>query len=119
MAFKLYTDKSSVRKKNSRYVQGGIPEIEGNFIKWWERIELAKDDVTDLTYTISEVYAKKPDLIAYDMYRRNDLGWLVLQYNNIVDINEELDTGKVILLPSSDRVFFELLSKTSSVRRVT
>lgn len=119
MAFKLYTDKSSVKKKFSRYVQGGLSSVGKNFIRWWERDILAKDDITDLEYTIAPAYASEPDLIGFDYYGRNDLGWLVLQYNNIVDINEELAIGKVIFLPAKNRVFYEILTRPTPSQRST
>ena len=118
MVFKLYSDKSSVRKKNSRYIQGGTSEVGQTFIRWWEREVLINDDVSDLEYTIPVVYSGKPDLIAYDYYGRNDLAWLVLQYNDIVDVNEELCTGKVIKLPERGRVFYSILTKALAARRL-
>ena len=119
MAFRLYTDKSSVRKKNSRYVQGGESDSGVKFIRWWERESLGLDEITDLTYIIPVVYAGLPDLIAYDYYGRNDLGWLVLQYNNIVDVNEELAVGKTIKLPDKGRVFYSMLSSPIAARRLS
>jgi hypothetical protein len=117
MTFKLYTDKSSIRKKNSRYVQGGESSVGEKFIRWWERTVYDKNVVTDVEYTIPIYYAGKPDLIANDYYGRQELGWLVLQYNNIVDINEELAVGKTIKLPASSRVFYEMLNKSTSTQR--
>ena len=111
MAFTLYPNKSSVRKRYSRYVQGGLSEVGERFIRWWERRELPVGAVSDIEYTIPELYAAQPDLIGYDYYGRNDLGWLVLQYNSIVDVNVELAVGKVIKLPARDRVFYEILSQ--------
>jgi hypothetical protein len=110
MGFVLYKDKTSMKKENSRYLQGGVSDIGKNYIRWWERRILKKDDNSDVVYVISRVYAAAPDLIAYDYYGRNDLGWLILQYNNVVDINEELAVGKAILLPSKDRVFYEMVN---------
>jgi hypothetical protein len=114
MAFQLYSNKSSINKKNSRMAQGGVASVGERFIRWWERDVLVRDDVTDTEYAIDLVYAGKPDLIAFDFYGRNDLGWLVLQYNNIVDVNEELAVGKVIFLPTKDRVFYEMLTRAVS-----
>ena len=114
MAFKLYTSKSSVKKKYSRYTQGGVSSVGERFIRWWERDKMPRDEITDLLYVIPLIYAGAPDLIAYDYYGKNNLGWVVLQYNNIIDINEELVVGKKILLPSKDRVFYELLSRSTS-----
>lgn len=103
-------------KKNSRYVQGGESSVGEKFIRWWERKTYDKDNTSDVTYNISTVYAGKPDLIAFDYYGKHDLGWLVLQYNSIVDINEELAEGKIIFLPSKSRVFYEILGKSASNR---
>lgn len=118
MTFRLYTDKTSIKKKNSRYVQGGDSVVNGDVIEWWERRILPRDDITDINYTLIPVYAGKPDLIAFDFYGRNDLGWIVLQYNNIVDINTELVEGKTIQLPSKSRVFYEFLTRPTGTRRL-
>ncbi len=117
-SFLLYKDKSSLRKKNSRMLQGGIAEYDDTYIGWWERDNLDKDDITDITYKINKVYEGKPDLIAYDYYGKNGLGWIVLQYNNIVDVTEELAAGKLILLPSKSRVFYKFLSRPMGAKRV-
>jgi hypothetical protein len=119
MSFLLYTDKSSLRKKTSRLLQGGVSEFNDTYIGWWERDILDKDDITDIVYQINKVYEGKPDLIAYDYYGKNGLGWLVLQYNDIVDINEELMAGKMITLPSKSRVFYKLLSRPVGAKRVS
>jgi len=111
MAFKLYTDKSSLKKKTSRYVRGGVSSAGVKFIRWWERFVISKNSLTDMTYVIPKVYEFSPDLIAYDYYGKNNMGWVILQYNNIIDINEELSVGKTILLPEKNRVFYELLSQ--------
>jgi len=114
MAFQLYSNKTSISKKNARLAQGGVAEVGERFIRWWERDVFVRDDVTDTEYTIDLVYAGKPDLIAFDFYGKNDLGWLVLQYNNIIDVNEELAAGEVIFLPAKDRVFYEILTRSVS-----
>lgn len=119
MSFKLYEDKSSVRKKFSRYTQGGRSEVLEKTVGWWEKIDLAENDVTDTFFTITKTYEKSPGLVAADFYGRSDLMWLVLQYNNVVDINEEFVTGKEIRLPSRDRVFYEILTKPIASKRVT
>lgn len=118
MAFKLYEDKSSVRKKNSRYVQGGVSEFDDRFVRWWERRTLPRDDVTDSTFTLTATYELRPDLVAFDYYGRSDLAWLVLQYNKIVDINTEFVVGKEIILPSRERVFYEILNRNKASKRL-
>jgi hypothetical protein len=113
MAFKLYTDKSSVLKKNTRYVQGGVTDVFPNSLGWWEkRVDIAKDQTSDINITLQKIYDRRPDLLSYYVYNRPDLKWLILMYNNIVDINEEFVAGAQLVLPSPTRVFTEILTNT-------
>ncbi len=112
MTFKLYQDKSSVLKKNSRYVQGGDTEVFPKSLGWWEeRTDILVRESDDLTFYVTTEYERRADKIAYFVYGRNDLEWLVLQYNKIVDINEQLLSGVTLVLPSQNRVFTEILTK--------
>ena len=101
---------SSTNKRNSRHVQGGTTTVHQNRIGWWERLVMKSDD-DDLYLTISNRQDRRPDVIAFDVYGKVELGWLVLQFNNIVDINLELQAGKEIRLPTPDRVFFDMLNR--------
>lgn len=113
MTFSLYQDKSSILKKNSRYVQGGSTEILPNALGWWEKREdIPKNQIDDIPFKITQKYALRPDNISYAVYGRSDLGWLILEYNNIVDINEELIVGVIIAIPSPLRAFSDILTKT-------
>lgn len=119
MAFREYTDKSSLRKKSSRLLQGGETDIvDRNFLGWWERRDLGTDP-NDVEFTITAAYSTKPDLIAYDFYGNTNYSWIVLQYNNIVDPNTELTAGSVIRLPSPSYVNIQLLTKPLASRRLT
>jgi len=89
-------------------VAGGTTDNLGNFLGWWEKLPFEKNSATDIQFTITLFYAYRPDKIAYEIYGREDYQWLVLQYNNIVDINEELSAGKIIVLPSYDRAMYSL-----------
>lgn len=93
----------------SRYVQGGDVERYPNRLGWWERrvIERAEDDIP---ITLSNSFDKRPDLLAFTLYGKPNYGWLILQYNNIVDINEEFVTGKEILVPSPARVSLAIMT---------
>jgi hypothetical protein len=115
MSIKEYPNKSSALKRKSRYVQGGTTELKRKRLGWWERdIDIPKDDITDIELTIGGKYTNRPDLVAHDYYRDATLAWIVLQYNDIVDVKDEFVTGKTITIPSADRVYFEIL--TSSVK---
>lgn len=113
--FKLFRDKTSLAKRNSRMLNGGTTETKGDKLGWWERRELRKDTSSDIRITIPEIFSERPDLLAFRIYRRPDLFWLILQYNNIVDIEEEFVAGKEIILPSVDRTLSSLVNR--NIRR--
>ena len=110
----MKTNPSSVKRKDTRYVQGGTTTVHKKSVGWWERsatlIERAADDITILS--LPALYDGRPDLLSFDMYGSNNLEWLILQFNSIVDINEEFVTGATITLPSHTRVFSSILTKT-------
>jgi hypothetical protein len=110
MAFKLYQNKSSLNNKNCRMVRGGTTEISGQFLGYWDKATFPTDNITDVKFTITSDYAFRADKISYKLYGRDDFQWLVLQYNNIVDINEELTVGSVLILPSYARTLYNLTS---------
>lgn len=103
---------SSVNKRNSRYVQGGTTTTHPLRLGWWERIAMLPSD-DDLFVTVSNRQDRRPDIIAADYYGRADLAWVVLQFNNIADIQLELAAGTDIRLPSQDRLFFDMLNRTT------
>lgn len=107
---------SSLENKHSRYVQGGTTSRKKKTVGWWERdttiSKNGKDDI--LIPALPAVYNNRPDLLSYDLYGNNNLEWLILQYNNIVDITEEFVTGARIVAPSKARLFSGILTKTIS-----
>ncbi len=101
---------NSTDEQNSRYVQGGETDRLPNRLDWWERRNFDRRD-DDIKLTLSIRYNLRPDLLSFDLYGTPNLAWLILQYNNIVDINEEFITGKQIVVPSEPRVQSEILTK--------
>lgn len=93
-----------------RYVQGGRVESFAKRLGWWER-KLLPRHASDASFVLEAKYHKRPDLLAYDVYGTAKLMWLVLQYNNIVDINIEFVEGQTVVLPTKSRVFTELTAK--------
>ncbi len=96
--------------RNGRYIQGGTTEQFRERLGWWDR-RLFSRSATDVPFKITPRYGKRPDLLAYDMYGQVSLGWLILQYNYIVDINEEFIEGVSIILPTRERVLTEFLTR--------
>jgi hypothetical protein len=113
MAFVLYQNKSSLDQKNCRLVQGGTTEMDGNFLAYWEKKEILDNQLDDQIFTITADYAFRPDKISYKLYGRSDFMWIVLQYNNIVDINEELGIGVVLTVPSYGRVLYNITGNSN------
>lgn len=101
---------SSVNKRRSRQVQGGTTTTYPLRLGWWERIAMLPDD-DDLFVTVSNRQDRRPDIIAADYYGEASLAWIVLQFNNIVDLNLELTAGTDIRLPTQDRLFFDMLNR--------
>lgn len=99
--------------RESRYFQGGRCDITPNTIEWWESYDF-KRSPTDIEIVITPKYAKRPDLLAHDAYGKSWLDWFVLQYNNIVDLNEEFVEGCTLVLPTRQRLFAELLIRPAS-----
>lgn len=117
--FKLYEDKNSLLKRYSRQRQGGETDIFKKRLGWWERrTDIPKDQVDDIRFTIESMHEFRPDIVAFVTYGRADLEWLVLQYNNIVDINEEFKAGTVINLPSVNRALYEIAIQPLNRREI-
>lgn len=103
--FKKYIKKSSLNRKNSRLVKSGKSEISGNKLGWWNRDEsFSEQDNTLTSIVISSEYHHRPDLLAYYYYGSTEFEWAILQYNLIVDINEDFVTGKTIKIPTPEFV---------------
>lgn len=103
---------SSTYSKNSRYTNGGTSEVDGKFLEWWDR-KVFRHDNTDLFYTLERQYVGRPDKLASVFYNDSSVWWLILQYNNILDINEEFVTGAVLRLPTKDRLQKDFLNGKS------
>ena len=107
----------STDNRNSRYVQGGETEIYSNRTGWWERRILERRD-DDIRYIIDASEAKRPDIISQVVYGKPVYAWLVLQYNNIVDVETELLPGTEIFLPSRNRLILEIITApTGGIRK--
>jgi hypothetical protein len=108
--FKLFNNKTSLAKRQSRMLNGGDTEIKGDKLGWWERENFEKNITTDIPFIIPEIYDRRPDLLSYRVYQTPRLFWLILQYNNIVDVEEEFRTGQQIILPSRVRALTSMVN---------
>lgn len=105
--------KNSTYCHNSRYSYGGETETNGTkFLEWWNRKTFPVDP-SDNIYKLERIYEGRPDRLASVIYDDSSLWWLILQYNNILDINEEFVAGTELTLPTKDRVTREFLISSS------
>lgn len=97
---------SSLQNSKSRYTQGGTTDrtADVKMLGWWERTALPADPLTDTEYTIPPGFDRRPDLIASYWLGQPRHTWVLLMYNNTVDINEEFRSGQIITLPNPERV---------------
>ncbi len=103
---------NSVELKTGRYTQGGLTDRYRRRLGWWERYPMDRA-TDDIVFIITKQFEARPDLVAYTVYGKATLAWLVLQYNNIVDINTEFVAGKALQLPTPQRAQTSLLSQRS------
>lgn len=112
--FRQYENKTSLRKRYSRYSQGGNTDEFINRLGWWERFDLTDSQNDDMVINkLPKTYEKRPDLLAFDIYGKSDFDWMILQYNNIVDVEEEFITGARLILPSRLRANIDIMSNAS------
>lgn len=106
--FKEYDKKSSLDVVRGRYNKGGKTEKFPKRLGWWDRTLDTTRQIDDVTFIITNDVEFREDMISAAVYGRDDLGWLILQYNNIVDINEELKTNTILYMPSPKRALSDI-----------
>ena len=95
-------------------LQGGETEVFKDRLGWYEkRTDIEKNRYDDTIFTLTKKYEHKPWLVSKMFLDREDLDWLVLEYNEIVDIMEEFVVGREIRIPSKNRTDFSILTKST------
>ena len=69
---------------------------------WTRKIFERRND--DIMVTLTAQTSTHWNMITYQLYGDDSLGWLVLQYNNVIDPVEELAPGVVIAMPHPSRI---------------
>lgn len=101
---------SSLDNKYSRYVQGGTTSTNRIGLDWWERRILPKDP-TDIVYYVENKFERRIDLISDAFYGDSRYWWVIAQFNDIIDPYSEITPGRMLVIPTKNRVFTELLTK--------
>lgn len=66
-------------------------------------------------FVVTQTLEHRPDLISYRFYDNYDFGWLICDYNDIIDPFEEIVTGKELLIPNLQE-YYSFFNANSSVR---
>ena len=107
-------EKNSTLVRNSRYVSGGETEVGMNTIEWWERTKFTTNP-DDSTYVVEKKFVGRLDLITTVFLGEPRYWWLVAQYNNLLDPYDEVTEGRVLYIPTLDRVKLLMNGKTGGV----
>ncbi len=97
--------KNSTLSRGSRYVGGGITEVNKFALEWWERNVFLRD-ATDTTYVVEKKFEGRLDLITATFLGDKNVKywWAVAMLNNILDPYSEVKEGLVLYLPSKERL---------------
>lgn len=95
-------EKNSVLSAGSRYVVGGVTEVNTRALEYWEPNTFRLDD-TDRVYTVEARFSGRLDLIAQLLLEDSRLWWFIAQYNAILDPFAEIIPGRMLRVPTKDR----------------
>jgi hypothetical protein len=107
-------EKNSTLMAKSRYVSGGVTEVNKAALEWWERASFSADG-SDQIYVVEDRYAGRLDLIAALFLEDSKLWWVVAQYNAILDPYNEIFPGRKLRIPTKSRVQTMLTGRLGGV----
>jgi hypothetical protein len=87
----------------TRYGFGGTVETNSVGTGFWVRTLLPRRS-DDVIIQISPEEALRPSLVTFKLYGKDNMLWLLFQYNNIIDPIEEIFPGRYMVLPHPSRV---------------
>lgn len=94
---------NSVLNRYSRLVHGGATEVANGRLEWHDRVVFPTDE-TDIVYAVERQYAGRPDMIASIFYNEPRYWWVIAQHNNILDPFSEMVTGRLLYIPTKERL---------------
>ncbi len=109
-------EKNSTLVKNSRYVAGGTTEVNKVSLEWWER-NVFVTDPTDFMYVVEPRFEGRLDLITAVYLGEQNIRywWLVAMLNNILDPYTEVKAGRIVRVPTKERLQNMLSGKMGGV----
>ena len=102
---------------NGRYAIGGITEVSMTRLEIWTKNEMLTDS-TDIIYYVEKAYEgiHGHRKLGKVFYGDEGLWWVICQYNNIINPVTELKEGKLLLIPTIERIKSELLINTTMIQ---
>jgi len=104
---------SAYNTKNGRYTLGGTTEVSSFALEMWD-VNILPSDPSDIVYFVEKKYEEKPHLLGYVFYGDTGLWWVICLYNGIIDPINEIVEGKLLLIPTIDRIKAQILSNNST-----
>ena len=95
-------EKNSVLIKRSRYVGGGVTEVNARALEWWDRSVLQTSE-DDGAYVVERRFIGRLDLIAAYTLGDARSWWIIAMLNNILDPYSEIYEGRVLYVPTKER----------------
>jgi len=105
---------NSVFNKYSRYVHGGTTEVNGQRLEWFERATFTVDP-SDIAYVVEDRYAGRLDLLASVFYNEPRYWWVIAMVNNVLDPATEVVPGRVLYVPTRERLVTLLSGRQGGV----
>lgn len=98
-------EKNSTFNKQSRYVSGGVTEVNQFALEWWDR-QFFTIDPSDSIYIVEKKFEGRIDLITASYLGEKFVAnwWVIAMINNILDPYTEIYEGRVLYIPTRDRV---------------
>lgn len=98
-------EKNSTFLRNSRYTSGGTTEVNQFALEWWDRLVI-KSDPSDTAYVVEKKFAGRIDLITATFLGEKNVGqwWVIAMLNNILDPYTEIYEGRVLYIPTRERM---------------
>lgn len=110
----LQLKNSVYNSKNGRYVLGGKTEVTLQTLQWWDRVSM-EPDPSDLIYFMEKKYEGRADMLGYVFYGDPGMWWVIAQFNNILDPFSELVEGKMLIIPTLQRLKSLLVSNVGGI----
>jgi hypothetical protein len=101
---------NSLFLNTSRYVHGGSTEIANDRVEWWEKKSFPSDE-TDQIYVVENIYEGNPQAISTVFYGEPRYWWFIAQFNNILDPVTEITAGRILSIPTKDRMILMLTGR--------